>query len=342
MLQEIHEQPDWAEMALDKSRAAVFSLADSMRQNNIQFIMIAARGTSDNAAAYAKYILEIETGIPVALAAPSIVTLYDATLRLSNTLVLGISQSGEGLDIVQVLSSARAAGAMTACITNSAESPITNVSDHVLLCYAGEEKSVAATKTYTTSLILIALLASRLAGRKSLLDELRNVPEQMRSALHLEDQISKMVERYRYMEECAALARGINLATAQEAALKITETSYIVSRPFSGADFMHGPVAMLHDGFPCFLFAPNGRSYPFMLELALKIRERGGEMIIASDQKEICNLAVHPLRLPFEMDEILSPIVYILPGQLFAFHLAILRGENPDKPRGLKKITSTR
>src|SRR5579872_129607 len=137
MLSEIHSQPDLVERALESERTNAARLAAAVRENDIRFVVVAARGTSDNAATYAKYLFEIVLGMPVALAAPSVYTLYDARLRLGNTLVLGISQSGQGTDVVQVLSSARAAGAQTVCITNSADSPITQVSDHVFLCHAG-------------------------------------------------------------------------------------------------------------------------------------------------------------------------------------------------------------
>jgi len=342
MLTEIHEQPQWIERALDSERAGAAALAAAIREQDIRFVIIAARGTSDHAATYAKYLLEIAAGLPVSLAAPSVYTLYDARLRLGNTLVMGISQSGQGADIVQVLSSARAVGALTACITNSADSPITAVSDHVLLCHAGPERSVAATKTYTTALAVVALLAGILADRRDLLDGLDAVPSLLRETLSLDEIVARSVERYRYMEECAVLARGINQATALEAALKLTETSYVVAKPYSGADFLHGPIAMVDAGFPCFLYAPEGRAYPSMLELALKIRDRRGEMVVVAQEPEILGLATTQVPVPVRVDELLSPLVYIVPGQLIAYHLARTRGENPDAPRGLSKVTITR
>src|SRR4051794_38730682 len=163
MLSEIHEQPEWVERATQSERGNAARLVADMRARDVRFVIIAARGTSDNAATYAKYLFEIVAGLPVALAAPSVYTLYDARLRLANALVIGISQSGQGTDVVQALSSARAAGALTACITNDASSPITRVSDHVLLCHAGVEKSIAATKTYTTALGVVALLVGFVA-----------------------------------------------------------------------------------------------------------------------------------------------------------------------------------
>lgn len=342
MLREIREQPEWVERALESERNNVAALVQAVRDNDIRSVLIAARGTSDNAAVYAKYLFEIVAEMPVCLAAPSVYTLYDARPRLGNTLVLGISQSGQGSDIVQVISTARAAGALTACITNSRESPITEVSDHVLLCHAGQEQSVAATKTYTTALAVVALLVCTLGDNEELLDQLVRLPAVLREALAVEADVSAAVERYRYMHECAVLARGINQATALEAALKMTETSYLVAKPYSGADFLHGPIALVEPGFPCFLYAPPGRAYPSMLELAAKVRARGGEMVIAAADEEILAFGTKRLRIAVAVHELFSPLVYILPGQLFAYELARARGEDPDRPRGLSKVTSTR
>jgi len=342
MLQEIAEQPEWVERALASERQSAGALAAAVREREIRFAIIAARGTSDNAATYAKYLLEIVAGIPVALAAPSVYTLYDARPKLHSTLVLGISQSGQGTDVVEVLSAARSAGALTACITNNPASPITQVSDHVLLCHAGEERAVAATKTYTTALAVVGLLTAMLSDRRDLLEALGDVPRLMEQTLSVRTAVEQSVARYRYMEECAVLARGINQATALEAALKLTETSYVVAKPFSGADFLHGPIAMVSAGFPCFLYAPPGRAYPFMLELALKLRDRGAELVAVSSNAEILELATVPIAVPVSVDELLSPLVYIVPGQLFAYHLARTKGANPDAPRGLSKVTITR
>ena len=342
MLDEIYEQPHAVASAVEHEYGNVAALVAELREQDIRHVVIAARGTSDHAAVYAKYLLEIVCGVPVSLAAPSVYTLYDAHVQLSGCLMLGISQSGQATDVVQTLSSARASGALTACITNVADSPITRVSDHVLLCHAGEEKSIAATKTYTTALALVALFAGQWANRQSLLDGLRRIPEQMRVTLQMDADVAHAVERYRYISECAVLARGLNQPTALEAALKMMETSYLITKSYSGADFLHGPIAVINEGFPCILYVPDGRAYPSMLELALKLRERSAEMVVIARSPEVLEMAKGPLQIPVEVDELLSPLVYILPGQLWAFHLAHARGQNPDKPRGLSKVTLTR
>ncbi len=342
MLEEIYEQPQAVARAVEREYDSAASLVAELREREIRHVVIAARGTSDNAATYAKYLIEIVAGYPVSLAAPSVYTLYDAEVNLSGCLVLGISQSGQATDVVKTLSVARAAGALTAGITNVPDSPLTSVSDFTLLCHAGEERAVAATKTYTTALGLVALLVGQWAGNSELLSGLSAVPEQMQAVLGLDATVAAAVERYRYIQECAVLARGLNQATALEAALKMTETSYLVAKPYSGADFLHGPIAMVSEGFPCFLFAPEGRAYPAMVELALKLREREAELIIVAHAPEMLALATKPLAMPLPVNELLSPLLYILPGQLWANHLAIARGQDPDKPRYLTKVTLTR
>src|SRR5258708_17281593 len=213
MLTEINEQPDWIERALDSERDGAAGLAAAIRENDIRFVVIAARGTSDNAAVYAKYIFEIAAGMPVSLAAPSVYTLYDAKLRLGNTLVIGISQSGQGTDVVQVLSTARSVGALTACITNDSASPITEVSDHVLLCHAGVERSLAATKTYTTALAMVALIVCLLTDHREILDGLHSIPAKMRESLALQSEAERSVDRHRYMYTCTVLPPALTQAT---------------------------------------------------------------------------------------------------------------------------------
>lgn len=342
MLEEIYQQPQAIASAIAKENSAVAALVRELKEKNVRGVVIVARGTSDNAATYAKYLIEIMCGIPVSLAAPSVITLYDSALHLENFFVLGISQSGQATDVIQTLSSARASGAITACITNEADSPLTQVCDHVLLCHAGVERAVAATKTYTATLTLIILFAAHWANSSGLLDSLKLAPEQITAVLKLDDTIASAVERYRYITECAVLARGLNQATALEAALKMTETSYLLAKPYSGADFLHGPIAMVHEGFPIFLYAPDGRAFPSMAELALKLKDLEAEMIVVAHSDQILQLAKCPLKIPFEMEEKLSPLIYIVAGQLWACHLALSRGYNPDRPRGLSKVTLTR
>jgi glucosamine--fructose-6-phosphate aminotransferase (isomerizing) len=340
MLREIREQPEALERLLGEELDKVRALAEAARRREVPLLFIAARGTSDHAAVYAKYLVEIVAGLPVALAAPSVFTLYGARVRLDRALVLGISQSGKAADAIQVLKEARDGGCLTGCITNDPESLMAEAAEHPLSCHAGEERSLPATKTYTTSLALVHALAACLAAREDLLEDLRRAPDLLRQALRMEAAIQEHAERYRYMEECVVLARGVNQCSALETALKLSETSYLRAHPYSAADFLHGPIAVVEEGYPCFLFAPGGLGYPSMVELAGELERRGAEMLVLSDQEELLARAKTPLPMP-AAPEFLSPLVGIVVAQLFAYHLARVKGRDPDRPRGLKKVTHT-
>lgn len=343
MRAEILEQPEALQRILDHELPRVADLARVARQRDVALLFLAARGTSDHAAVYAKYLCEIVAGIPVALAAPSVFTLYGGQVRLDRALVLGISQSGKAADALEVLRRARAGGQLTASITNERSSPMAAATEHPLYCHAGPERSLPATKTYTTSLALVYGLVAALGEREDLLEDLRGAPEMVGRALELEERIAERAERYRYMEECVVLARGLNQCSALETALKLSETSYLRAHPYSAADFLHGPIAVVEDGYPCLLFAPSGAGYPVMQEVAGELRKRGAELLIASDRDELLREATTPLPLPASpsVPEFLMPLVGIVVMQLFAYHLARAKGRDPDRPRGLAKVTHT-
>jgi glucosamine--fructose-6-phosphate aminotransferase (isomerizing) len=342
MLQEIHEQPAVIARLVRESAAEIDRLCAAARERDIRLLLVAARGTSDHAGIYARYLLEIEAGLPVSLAAPSVFTLYEAAVRWDRTLALGISQSGEAADAIEVLRRAREAGQLTACIVNKPESTMARAVEHAIDMRAGEERSVPATKSYTASLAAVALLAAGLSGRAGLRDRLAELPALLEQVLALDDEISRRAERYRYMEKCVVLARGLNQATAMEVALKLAETCYVEAHPYSAADFLHGPIATVDAGEPCFLFAPSGRGYPSMRELAETLHKRRAETVIVSDKEEILKYGITRFHLPVSVEETLSPLVAVVVGQLFAYHLARVKGRNPDQPRGLRKVTVTR
>ncbi|HHV61321.1 MAG TPA: SIS domain-containing protein [Firmicutes bacterium] len=342
MYREILEEPQAVARMVEMEGDKIRGLARILRERDIDCIVIAARGTSDNAAQLAKYLFEYINGVPVSLAAPSIYTLYGARVKLDKALVLGVSQSGEGLDVVEVVKHAREAGAVTIGITNNEGSALARTAEHTIFCRAGEEKSVAATKTYVTQLMAFYMLSFEWAGRSDLLGELSRAPEYLDRVLTMEEGIREIVPRYRYMKECVVTGRGFNYSTALEAALKVKETCYVGSQPYSVADFLHGPIAIVEEGFPVFVIAPPGKAFPNFMELCTKLRTRKAETIVLSSAPEILDISTVPLRIPFELEEVLTPLVYITPMQLFSFHLALVKGFNPDRPRGLKKVTVTR
>jgi len=341
MLEEIKEQPDVIVGLAREQHTIAREIAAQVKKRGINFVVMAARGTSDHSCVYGKYMLEICAAMPVALADPSVFTLYDAKLNLQNALVIGVSQSGEAADVAEYLEHAKKTGALTLSITNQPGSLLAKVADATMLCEAGVEKAVAATKTYTAELAVFYLLASAMQGADCLTDGLSRAAEAMHDAFVLEPEICRRSERFRYAESCTVVARGLNYCTALETALKLTETCYMNTRGFSGADFLHGPIAAVHEGAPCVIFAPTGKAYPFMLDLVKRLCKREADMIIVSDDFDILSMATIPLKMAEGLNETLTPLAYIVTGQMLSYYLSLSKGNDPDKPRGLSKVTVT-
>ncbi len=340
--QEIDEQPAAVERFLADQSATADRLVNDLKRHNIQYVLIAARGTSDNAARYAQYVFGAYNHLQVALATPSLYTLYGTPPDLRGALVVGISQSGQSPDIVSVLAAGRAQGRPTLAITNAPASPLAQAADWILPLGCGEEKAVAATKTYTTSLAALALLSTALSGDAARRSELARVPDWMRQTLSSIEPRMARVERYRYAGRSAVIGRGFNYATAFEVALKIKELTRVVTESYSSADFLHGPISVLEAGFPLIVVAPSGQTLNDLTTFAAEAKRLGAELIVISDSDGVLSLAQLPLALPSSIPEWLSPLMAVLPGQLFAMHLAAAKGLNVDAPAGLKKVTETR
>jgi glucosamine--fructose-6-phosphate aminotransferase (isomerizing) len=342
LYREIHEQPDVLTRFLAAETETARKLADAVRKREITHVVIAARGTSDNAGRYAKYLLGATAGLPVALATPSLTTLYGHTPTFRNALVLGISQSGKSPDIVSVVDAARRQGALTAAITNIPTSDLAGAADVVIDLHAGEERSVAATKTFTSELAAIALLGAHLAQDDEMLAQLNRMPEAVAATLATRERIAQIADRYRYMRHCIVIGRGYNYATAFELALKMKELTYTITEPYSSADFMHGPLALIDFGFPVIVIAPSGAVAADVGEFVRTLRGREAEVLAISDDDSVLAQARIPVRLPVTVPEWLSPMTAIVPGQLFSMYLAYTRDFDPDHPRGLRKVTETR
>jgi glucosamine--fructose-6-phosphate aminotransferase (isomerizing) len=340
MLEEIRQQPEALRRTFAAERDHAAEFGRFARQRNFRLAVLVARGTSDNAALFGRYLIELTTGIPVSLAAPSIYTLYHARLNLKDTLVVGISQSGEGEDINRVLEASRRHGAYTVGITNEAKSRMAQVVDEVFLVRAGRQRSVAATKTYTGQLLVLYLLASAL-GREVTAEGISEIPSHVQSALALAHTLEDLVPRYRYMRECAVVARGLNYANAFELALKLMETCYVVAERFSSADFLHGPIALVERDFPVLIFMPPGRTFAGLKSLALRLRRLRAETLLISSEGAPLPPATRAILVPGAIPELYTPIPYIVPGQLFAALLAETKGLDPDKPRSLQIVTRT-
>jgi glucosamine--fructose-6-phosphate aminotransferase (isomerizing) len=337
---EIFEQPVVIQELLDCETNSVKKIAKSI-SGNFKYVIIAARGTSDNAARYAQYLLGAHNHLQVALATPSLFSIYKMPPDLSEALVIGISQSGQSPDIVSVLAEGKKQNCPTIAITNEEGSPLAEQADFIIPLHARKERAIAATKTYTSSLASLAMLSCSLANDEDRWNELGKSPEFMQQTIIETQTAVQHSERYRYMEHCAVLGRGFNYATAFEVALKVKELTKIVAEPYSSADFRHGPIATVTRGFPMILIAPSGLTSPDIADLCGQLRQLQAELLVISNDQDLLKYAQLPLKIPSGIPEWLTPLAAIIPGQLFALNLAIERGLNPDQPVGLRKVTET-
>lgn len=338
---EIASQPHIIQYFLETQAENANKIARAIRDYDPKFVVIAARGSSDHAAQYAKYLFGILCQLPVALAIPSAHTLYHVSPNFKQALVIGISQSGHSEDICQVLADARAQGALTLSITNNEISPLSQICQYHLPLNCGEEISVAATKTYTTELAAIALLTTALLNRPDFRDHLKALPSQILETLSFGDSIKNWVQRYRYATRIASIGRGYNYCTALEISLKIKELCYMPAEEYSEADFRHGPIAVVNQGFPVIVVAPHGNAINNLVDLIDQLREKGAECIVISNHETALVNATQPIHIPTSVPEWLSPICAVIPGQIFAAYLAMAKGHDVDTPRGLKKVTVT-
>jgi glutamine---fructose-6-phosphate transaminase (isomerizing) len=316
-------------------------LAAQIQQREIHYVLIAARGTSDNAGRYANYLMGAFNGLPVALATPSLYTIYKRPPQLKNALVIGISQSGKSPDIVAVMEDAQRQGALTVAITNSIDSDLAQQADFVVDLHAGVERSIAATKTYTSELFAIAMLGAQLADDRDTQAHLGRVPDAVAQVLQVAPTVEQVAERYRYMTSCVVIGRGFNYASAFELALKLKELTYTIAEPYSSADFLHGPLALIENGFPAIVIAPSGVMLPEIQDFIQVLRQREAEPVVISDDADTLAMGRIALPLHASLPEWLSPMTAIVPGQLLALYLAHARDYDPDHPRGLRKVTQT-
>ena len=340
MLREIAEQPAALQKTMAEERGKIERLGELLKQRDIDLIVLVARGSSDNAALFGRYLLEITTGIPVSLSAPSVHTLYDAKLNLKHAVVIGVSQSGEGEDINRVLENARGSGAFTIGITNEPDSSMVKLVDETLLMHGGRERSVAATKTFTGQILLFYMLSAALAKDGRPIDY-QSIPDLAERALEQKPAIVELVQRYVFMENCVVVGRGLAYANAYEFALKLMETCYVVAERFSSADFLHGPVAMIERHFPVIIFAPPGVMLAGTKDLIKRLHELRADTLAITGDLEVAATCSRSIIMPRELDEFLAPIHYIIPAQMFAALLAEAKGLDPDEPRSLSKVTRT-
>jgi glucosamine--fructose-6-phosphate aminotransferase (isomerizing) len=340
---EIFEQPACLSRLLQTQRKTVTEVAAAIRRRNVPFAFLAARGSSDNAGRYANYLWGALNRLPMALATPSLFTYYARPPQLSGALVVGISQSGQSPDIVAVLEEGKRQGCLTLAITNAPESPLGRIAEFVLDIGTGPELAIAATKTYTAELMGLAMLSMAMLPAMADWAPLEHVPSWIDQCLQMEAQASAAANRFKEMQQCVVLGRGYNYATIFEWSLKLKELAYVEAEPFSSADFQHGPIAMVRTGFPVLGIVVGGSVASSMLPLVRQLRnELAAELVLISNLDEPLDLAQTQFRIAPEIPEFLTPMVGIVVGQMFAYHLALAKGLDPEEPRTISKVTETR
>lgn len=340
MLREILEQPQVVARLLEKGREQAREVARLAKAQNVQQVVFAARGTSDHAAIYGQYLFQIENATGAFLAAPSVVTLYSSPVRLPNTMVIGISQSGRAQDVMEYMAAAKAGGSPVVAITNEPDSEIGHLADVTIPLGAGIEKSVAATKTYTATLAALAMIAACMGKRSEAMDALSEAPDLMERTLKATSSLERVAALSPIKNECFVVGRGLNYSTALETALKIMETSYVRARGYSAADFLHGPVAAAQ-AVPCVIYAPHDEARDSVLEVARSLYSKGTHLMVISSDREALSLSTDAVEVPKGRTRAVNPLAQILVGQRLAYYLSVAKGLDPDAPRGLTKVTVT-
>jgi glucosamine--fructose-6-phosphate aminotransferase (isomerizing) len=340
MASEIAEQPSVLRSLLQAESTDIASISAAIGQRRPRFVLLAARGTSDHAALYAKYLIEVRLGLPAGLVSLSSLTIYQARPDLRDVLFLSISQSGGSPDLIDSLAAARSCGAFTIAVTNNPASALAQAAHFAIDICAGVERAVAATKTYTAELLALYLLLAPLAQIRSH-DLTAALPDAAEATLGYAPRVAEAAARYRFAQRLVTTARGFSYPTAREAALKLMETSYLGAQAFSGADLLHGPLAMIDTALPVIAVVTPGGGGEAMAPVLQRLSERGADLLtVGPEFPETPRNLTLPVRTAGIAEE-LHPILEILPLQQLAHQLALLRGENPDAPRGLNKVTKT-
>jgi glutamine---fructose-6-phosphate transaminase (isomerizing) len=339
---ELREQPAALERFLAAETAHASDVARGLIRDDVRYLLIVSRGSSSNVARYMQYLFGAVNRLPVAFATPSLYSVYDSAPELGPAAAIGISQSGASPDVVAVLAEARRQGRPTLAITNDPKSPLAQAADWTLPLHAGEERAVAATKTYLNSIAAVALLSTAAVGDSARLADLRAIPGVVAEQIERSVADAEALDRYRDVQSGSVVARGVNYGTAFEIALKIRELSGAPFEAFSSADLLHGPIAALRAGRPAIVIAPSGKTLASLRAAVDKVRERGAEVIAISDDEAFLRDADTALPLVRTVPEWLTPLLTVIPGQVAAVRLARLHGADVDQPVGLTKITLTR
>lgn len=338
---EMAEQPAVLRRILDEGAPRIREVAEQVAARDPRFVLLTARGTSDNAALYAKYLLEILLGKPCGLTSMSTTTAYGAKPDLTDCLVITVSQSGGSPDLVASTRAAREAGALTLAVTNNSASPLAEVSEFHIDVLAGPEDALPATKTYTAELLSLYLFVEGMRGGRGV-EKAKALPDLAQSVLDRQPEVKALAGRYRFAERMVLTSRGYGYPTAKEAALKLMETSYIPALSYSGADLLHGPLAMVDNISPVIAVVTEGKGGEALQPVLDRLRDRGADLVVIGSGAEV-ERASAGFALPTEgLPEELQPILEIIPLQMLAYEVTIARGQDPDAPRALAKVTETR
>ena len=337
---EIGQEPDLAARLIESSQDAFQAIAKAFKDRKAHGFVIAARGSSDHAADYARYLFGRRQRALVSLAAPSMFTHYASPPNVAGQCVIGISQSGASPDVIAVIEEAKRQGAMSVAITNAEKSPLAEAAEFVLPMLAGPELSVPASKTYLTSLVALALLSAAITPDHAFEQGLAVLPEKLRDAITAEPDVTR-IARAINGPRAIVLARGFNLCTAEEIALKLTETSYVLARAWSIADFVHGPIAVVEPGLPVLLVGAGGSVSADVDAIAARLSAYGCAVVGLFDAASAPLDATSSVHIISGLPEELTPMTLIVLGQLLANQVALARGVDPDAPRALHKVTRT-
>ncbi|WP_267246024.1 SIS domain-containing protein [Streptomyces sp. PR69] len=339
MAGEMAEQPAVLRRVLETGAPVIRQAAEAIAAKKPRFVLLTARGTSDNAALYAKYLLEVRLGLPCGLTSMSTTTAYGARPDLRDVLVITVSQSGGSPDLVASTMAARDAGAITLAVTNNPDSPLAAVSEYHIDILAGPEKALPATKTYTASLLSLYLFVEGLRGGDGA--PAKALPELAERVLARGDEVRQLAARYRFAERMVITSRGYGYPTAKEAALKLMETSYIPALSYSGADLLHGPLAMVDNISPVIAVVTDGKGGEALRPVLERLRGRGADLVVIGPEAQVAAASAGFVLPTSDLPEELQPILEILPLQRLAYEVTIARGQDPDAPRALAKVTQT-
>ncbi len=343
LFNEISEQPRVLKEALAVNADTLSSIAKEFKDTGLDSIYFAARGTSDHACVYAQYLFAIYAGIPCTLSTPSVVSKYGAKMNFSNSAVIGVSQSGKAEDVLCMIRQANEQGKLTVAVTNDAESTMAKEAKYHLYCNAGPEESIAATKTFTAQMYLLARLCQAISGSSELSDILDKVSDGAADLLsYMPDTLTAVAEKYKNADNIFILGRGLTYPIALEGALKILETNRLRVKGAAISDFYHGPIAQIQDGTLSIVLAAKGPVYDDAMAMIHRLDSMNADVLVLTDDEELAAKRSNSLLVPYMGSDVAAPYVMAITMQLLAYKLTEARGISPDHSNVLKKITITK